>query len=343
MVGLLATVFLIGYFATARSSARSATDCRAAAHRARRRGVEPRHGGLGTRASVRASVDRARASSASARRATRRSRRRSSTTSPRPRRRTARSRFLRSPPRRLSPRLSRRRIARGTLGLARALSSSPAARASCSRSSVFSSGSPRARCSTEKATSSATCERLLAVDLYRQGVLGFCAYTAAIGAFSYWAPTFLFKRYGLAARTCELPLRRRSPSSPGAGDRHRRQVGDDVRRKDAREHAADDGRARDCARPAPGLRASAAPSARRSPSPASCVRRRHSSSCSRSSASSGCSSDVAGQRRRPPVRASRAARERDGACRSSRSTCSAISGRAARRAAHRPLPRSGSP
>ena len=34
--------------------------------------------------------------------------------------------------------------------------------------------------------------------LYRQGVLGYCAYTFAIGAFSYWAPKFLFARYHLA-------------------------------------------------------------------------------------------------------------------------------------------------
>ncbi len=34
--------------------------------------------------------------------------------------------------------------------------------------------------------------------LYRQGVLGYCAYTFAIGAFSYWAPKFLYARYHLA-------------------------------------------------------------------------------------------------------------------------------------------------
>ncbi|MFO0735845.1 MAG: MFS transporter [Labilithrix sp.] len=36
------------------------------------------------------------------------------------------------------------------------------------------------------------------VKLYRQGVLGYCAYTAAIGAFSFWAPQFLFKRYAMS-------------------------------------------------------------------------------------------------------------------------------------------------
>jgi MFS family permease len=39
---------------------------------------------------------------------------------------------------------------------------------------------------------------LVKVKRYRQGVLGYCAYTAAIGAFSFWAPQFLFIRYNLA-------------------------------------------------------------------------------------------------------------------------------------------------
>lgn len=42
---------------------------------------------------------------------------------------------------------------------------------------------------------------LAKVKLYRQGVLGYCAYTAAIGAFSFWAPQFLFKRYALPLAT----------------------------------------------------------------------------------------------------------------------------------------------
>ncbi len=57
---------------------------------------------------------------------------------------------------------------------------------------------PARKVLTEKANMRRDLGRLLSVDLYRQGVYGFCAYTAAIGAFSYWAPTFLFKRYGLA-------------------------------------------------------------------------------------------------------------------------------------------------
>jgi MFS family permease len=57
---------------------------------------------------------------------------------------------------------------------------------------------PARKVLTEKADIKRDLRRLLSIDLYRQGVLGYCAYTAAIGAFSYWAPTFLFKRYGLA-------------------------------------------------------------------------------------------------------------------------------------------------
>lgn len=57
---------------------------------------------------------------------------------------------------------------------------------------------PARKVLTEKPDIKRDLRRLLTVDLYRQGVLGYCAYTAAIGAFSYWAPTFLFRRYGLA-------------------------------------------------------------------------------------------------------------------------------------------------
>lgn len=39
--------------------------------------------------------------------------------------------------------------------------------------------------------------KLLRIPLYRQAVFGYCALTAAIGAFSYWAPDFLYRRYAL--------------------------------------------------------------------------------------------------------------------------------------------------
>src|SRR4051812_29317047 len=45
---------------------------------------------------------------------------------------------------------------------------------------------------------------LVRTKLYRQGVLGYCAYTFAIGAFSYWAPKFLYARYGLDLKTANF-------------------------------------------------------------------------------------------------------------------------------------------
>jgi len=45
---------------------------------------------------------------------------------------------------------------------------------------------------------------LLRAKLYRQGVLGYCAYTFAIGAFSYWAPKFLYARYGLELKVANF-------------------------------------------------------------------------------------------------------------------------------------------
>jgi len=40
--------------------------------------------------------------------------------------------------------------------------------------------------------------RLARIPLYRRAVLGYCAHTAAIGAFSYWGPTFLARRFAEA-------------------------------------------------------------------------------------------------------------------------------------------------
>lgn len=56
---------------------------------------------------------------------------------------------------------------------------------------------PARKLATAKADILRDVKTLARVDLYRQGVLGYCAYTAAIGAFSYWAPKFLYARYGL--------------------------------------------------------------------------------------------------------------------------------------------------
>jgi MFS transporter, Spinster family, sphingosine-1-phosphate transporter len=56
---------------------------------------------------------------------------------------------------------------------------------------------PARKLAAEKANVLRDMQRLLTMPLYRQGVFGYCAYTAAIGAFSYWAPKFLYARYGL--------------------------------------------------------------------------------------------------------------------------------------------------
>lgn len=42
---------------------------------------------------------------------------------------------------------------------------------------------------------------LVRIPLFRRAVLGYCAHTAAVGAFSHWAATFLHDRYGLANKT----------------------------------------------------------------------------------------------------------------------------------------------
>ncbi len=55
-----------------------------------------------------------------------------------------------------------------------------------------------------KADILATAAKLLAAPLYRRGVLGYCAYTFAIGGFSFWAPTFLHDRYGLDLGTANF-------------------------------------------------------------------------------------------------------------------------------------------
>jgi len=43
----------------------------------------------------------------------------------------------------------------------------------------------------------ASLKTLWRVLLYRRGVLGYCALTFAMGGFSYWAPSFLYRRYAL--------------------------------------------------------------------------------------------------------------------------------------------------
>jgi MFS family permease len=56
---------------------------------------------------------------------------------------------------------------------------------------------PARKLRTEKPNLKADFATLVKTPVYRTGVLGYCAYTAAIGAFSFWAPKFLFARYGV--------------------------------------------------------------------------------------------------------------------------------------------------
>jgi MFS family permease len=56
---------------------------------------------------------------------------------------------------------------------------------------------PARNLSAEKANILRDVKKLAAIPLYRKGVLGYCAQTAAIGAVSYWAPKFLYARYAL--------------------------------------------------------------------------------------------------------------------------------------------------
>ena len=63
---------------------------------------------------------------------------------------------------------------------------------------------PERKVSFEKPDIKRDIGTLVRTKLYRQGVLGYCAYTAAIGAFSYWAPKFLYARYGLELKVANF-------------------------------------------------------------------------------------------------------------------------------------------
>jgi MFS family permease len=57
---------------------------------------------------------------------------------------------------------------------------------------------PRRRASTAPEVI-ASARTLLRIPLYRSGMFGYCAYTAAISGFAFWAPKYLVIRYGLEA------------------------------------------------------------------------------------------------------------------------------------------------
>lgn len=54
---------------------------------------------------------------------------------------------------------------------------------------------PERKLAAAKAKITDSLKTLAAIPLYRRAVVGYCAYTAAIGAFSYWAPEFLINRF----------------------------------------------------------------------------------------------------------------------------------------------------
>jgi MFS family permease len=54
---------------------------------------------------------------------------------------------------------------------------------------------PERKLAAAKAKISESLRTLARIPLYRRAVLGYCAYTAAIGAFAFWAPEFLIYRF----------------------------------------------------------------------------------------------------------------------------------------------------
>jgi len=42
------------------------------------------------------------------------------------------------------------------------------------------------------------------IPLYRRAVLGYCAHTATVGAFSFWAPKYLFERFGMKLHAADF-------------------------------------------------------------------------------------------------------------------------------------------
>jgi MFS family permease len=62
---------------------------------------------------------------------------------------------------------------------------------------LFIAEPPRRRTASHSGGLLGPAKRLARARLYRNTVLGYCAYTFALGGFAYWAPTYLHVRYGL--------------------------------------------------------------------------------------------------------------------------------------------------
>lgn len=67
---------------------------------------------------------------------------------------------------------------------------------------------PARNAATDKPNILRDVRALVKMPLFRQGVAGYCMYTAAVGAFSHWAPTFLVETYPVAEITREEALKR---------------------------------------------------------------------------------------------------------------------------------------
>lgn len=65
---------------------------------------------------------------------------------------------------------------------------------------------PRRKLADVKIAMSEAVGTLTQIPLYRRAVLGYCAHTAAIGAFSYWGPTFLARQFSGAAEDMKQAL-----------------------------------------------------------------------------------------------------------------------------------------
>ncbi len=63
---------------------------------------------------------------------------------------------------------------------------------------------PKRHLDSAKAKITSGLTTLMRIPLYRRGVLGYCAHTASVGAFAFWAPKYLEKRFDLKLDTANF-------------------------------------------------------------------------------------------------------------------------------------------
>jgi MFS family permease len=63
---------------------------------------------------------------------------------------------------------------------------------------------PARRLASSRTSVWASAKALLAIPLYRRTVIGYTAHTAALGAFAHWGPTFLHERYDLDLKSANF-------------------------------------------------------------------------------------------------------------------------------------------